>query len=174
MEKCCRICHGGEAPSLESLLLEPCLCSGSVRWIHRGCLKQWQRQCALTAANVGEIQCELCNFFYVHEMGLQPVRDAICDEVCQVLLCCTPLLIIFLLIAVSTELSVGLTAAGALLGLAAVIDVAASFFSSGWGSLGPTLRLLLGRRRGPPTFRTGPGEFCLVCKKDRSLRSVRR
>lgn len=41
------------------------------------------RQCALTAANVGEIQCELCNFFYVHEMGLQPVRDAICDEVCH-------------------------------------------------------------------------------------------
>ena len=36
--KTCRVCHGSDE------LLQPCLCRGSVGWIHRECLKQWQRQ----------------------------------------------------------------------------------------------------------------------------------
>ncbi|CAJ1400033.1 unnamed protein product [Effrenium voratum] len=124
-ERSCRVCHGAEEE-----LLEPCVCAGSVRWIHRRCLNQWQQQC-LSSGTLGTFRCELCGFVYVHEMGIQSRYCAVLTEVSEVLLCCTPLVIIILLIGVTTDLAVGLTAAGAILGLGAACDLAASLVGRG-------------------------------------------
>lgn len=38
-EKTCRICY--EAESAEDIIIEPCECSGSMKYIHEKCLKTW-------------------------------------------------------------------------------------------------------------------------------------
>lgn len=48
----CRICH--ESDSI-SPLLTPCMCSGSLRYVHQMCLQQW-----LTASETNA--CELCKY----------------------------------------------------------------------------------------------------------------
>jgi len=40
-EKTCRICYSGEEDVVENPLIEPCKCSGSVRYIHLACSKAW-------------------------------------------------------------------------------------------------------------------------------------
>ncbi|CAK0825492.1 unnamed protein product, partial [Prorocentrum cordatum] len=37
----CRICLQGDVPQDE--LLAPCACQGSAKWVHAGCLREWQR-----------------------------------------------------------------------------------------------------------------------------------
>ena len=49
-EPCCRVC---QCNSKEEILISPCLCSGSVKWIHESCLIQWMK-CSLKDS------CELC------------------------------------------------------------------------------------------------------------------
>lgn len=46
----CRICHETDAISP---LLTPCMCSGSLRYVHQLCLQKW-----LTASEMNS--CELC------------------------------------------------------------------------------------------------------------------
>lgn len=38
----CRLCLGCEVTEASGPLIAPCLCSGSVRYIHRGCLDSWR------------------------------------------------------------------------------------------------------------------------------------
>lgn len=50
----CRICHCTESPSSGLVkLISPCHCSGSLKYVHHGCLQQW-----LDATN--SQTCELC------------------------------------------------------------------------------------------------------------------
>ena len=49
-EPCCRVCQSN---SKEEALISPCLCSGSVKWIHESCLIKWMK-CSLKDS------CELC------------------------------------------------------------------------------------------------------------------
>ena len=49
-EPCCRVC---QCNSKEEILISPCLCSGSVKWINESCLIQWMK-CSLKDS------CELC------------------------------------------------------------------------------------------------------------------
>lgn len=65
----CRICLT-ETELIEDnklspdILLSPCLCSGTVKWVHRGCLDRWR------AENEGtplEYSCELCHSKYAIE-----------------------------------------------------------------------------------------------------------
>ena len=49
-EPCCRVC---QCNSKEEILISPCLCSGSVKWIHESCLIKWMK-CSLKDS------CELC------------------------------------------------------------------------------------------------------------------
>eukprot|EP00111_Clytia_hemisphaerica_P017887 TCONS_00052913-protein len=49
-EPCCRVCQcNGD----EEILISPCLCSGSVKWIHESCLIQWMKSSLKDS-------CELC------------------------------------------------------------------------------------------------------------------
>ena len=67
-QKICRICYQ-EDDTKENPLIQPCLCSGSLKYIHLNCLKQWigTRSCIRVDNNdycsiflVKEINCELC------------------------------------------------------------------------------------------------------------------
>lgn len=52
----CRVCQCGSEGSEE--LLSPCLCKGSVRWVHRVCLDEWRGVGGRPARRA--TSCELC------------------------------------------------------------------------------------------------------------------
>lgn len=67
-KKICRICFGDETPS-ESPLINPCLCSGGIKYIHLSCLHQWLKTNEVLRSSTNEhcmtctykkISCELC------------------------------------------------------------------------------------------------------------------
>ncbi|ROK15784.1 E3 ubiquitin-protein ligase MARCH8 [Anabarilius grahami] len=62
---CCRICHceGDD----ESPLITPCHCTGSLRFVHQGCLQQWIKSSDTRC-------CELCKYDFIMETKLKPLR----------------------------------------------------------------------------------------------------
>jgi hypothetical protein len=68
----CRICYIEEEDPLNNPLIRPCSCSGSMRYIHLLCLRQWLSSKILVKANtfspidfcttytITQIKCELC------------------------------------------------------------------------------------------------------------------
>lgn len=66
-ERQCRICLSTDD---EEDLISPCLCAGSVRWVHRRCLDEWRAQGIRPNAFA---QCELCQFAYETEARERPV-----------------------------------------------------------------------------------------------------
>ncbi|KTG14266.1 hypothetical protein cypCar_00023286 [Cyprinus carpio] len=62
---CCRICHceGDD----ESLLITPCHCTGSLRFVHQACLQQWIKSSDTRC-------CELCKYDFIMETKLKPLR----------------------------------------------------------------------------------------------------
>ena len=69
--KVCRICYCEEEPleSLENPLVQPCKCSGSLKYIHLNCLKHWLNTKSLFRIESNEnftfflikpVECELC------------------------------------------------------------------------------------------------------------------
>ena len=67
--KYCRICYMEENDSNENPLLNPCICSGSMKFIHYTCLKHWiNNKCYskieinddCSILNVKPVECELC------------------------------------------------------------------------------------------------------------------
>lgn len=73
----CRICHG---TSEDGSFLSPCLCAGSVRFVHTRCLSKWRLQGQQRNARV--THCELCGFQYRYEV----IRSSRCASVSCVLL----------------------------------------------------------------------------------------
>ena len=71
LPKICRICYVEEDPieNLDNPLIQPCKCTGSLKYIHLNCLKQWlnTKSCIKVEKNdkfsmfiVKEVECELC------------------------------------------------------------------------------------------------------------------
>ena len=71
LPKICRICYGEEDPNEDTTnpLVQPCKCSGSLKYIHLNCLKQWlsTKSCLKVEKNVNyslflikRVECELC------------------------------------------------------------------------------------------------------------------
>ena len=65
----CRICYNEEEDEKEDPLVQPCQCSGSLKYIHLKCLKHWiiTRSCMKVEENdccsvflFKEIECEIC------------------------------------------------------------------------------------------------------------------
>lgn len=56
---CCRICleRISQSSATNSEVTSPCKCSGSVKFIHVKCLKEWMKA-------KGSIQCEICHNLY--------------------------------------------------------------------------------------------------------------
>lgn len=72
----CRICHceGDD----ESPLITPCHCTGSLRFVHQGCLQQWIKSSDTRC-------CELCKYEFIMETKLKPlrkVRQLMCLHIC--------------------------------------------------------------------------------------------
>mmetsp|Transcript_73989 Transcript_73989/g.176099 ORF Transcript_73989/g.176099 Transcript_73989/m.176099 type:complete len:366 (-) Transcript_73989:93-1190(-) len=82
----CRICHASEwlddleVPAgsgsvttcyySDAALLSPCLCSGSVGWVHRGCLDHWRSECYQRTEMRRAAFCDVCKFPYRYEAPL--------------------------------------------------------------------------------------------------------
>ena len=63
----CRICHCTESPSSGLVkLISPCQCSGSLKYVHHGCLQQW-----LDATN--SQTCELCKHPFSISVKYKPL-----------------------------------------------------------------------------------------------------
>ena len=65
----CRICYMEEEDGFEDPLVQPCKCSGSLKYIHLKCLKHWifTRSCMKVESNeycsvfvFKEVECEIC------------------------------------------------------------------------------------------------------------------
>jgi len=64
----CRICHCSESPSSGLVkLISPCHCSGSLQYVHHGCLQQW-----LDATN--SQRCELCKHPFSMSVKYKPIH----------------------------------------------------------------------------------------------------
>ncbi|KAJ8013804.1 hypothetical protein DPEC_G00033590 [Dallia pectoralis] len=61
----CRICHceGDD----ENPLITPCHCTGSLRFVHQGCLQQWIKSSDTRC-------CELCKYEFIMQTKLKPLR----------------------------------------------------------------------------------------------------
>ncbi|RUS73541.1 hypothetical protein EGW08_018699 [Elysia chlorotica] len=92
-EASCRICQDGE---LYEKLVSPCLCSGTVGFVHVSCLNTWLQITSRTS-------CELCGFpfpvmrrkapiseYLKHPRANMDLPNLVCDLACLVIL--TPLL----------------------------------------------------------------------------------
>ncbi len=59
----CRICYGDEK-DIDSPLIQPCSCSGTMKYIHFACLQKWLKskvvQKNTIAYSLKQIECELC------------------------------------------------------------------------------------------------------------------
>lgn len=62
----CRICHC-EA-DIDNPLLSPCYCSGSLKYVHQSCLRQW-----LAASDTRS--CELCKFNFILHTKIKPLSE---------------------------------------------------------------------------------------------------
>ncbi|KAK0051042.1 E3 ubiquitin-protein ligase MARCH8 [Biomphalaria pfeifferi] len=62
----CRICHCEGEDS--NKLISPCLCSGSLKFIHLACLQKWIK-------SSDKKSCELCNFEYVMTTKTKPFKQ---------------------------------------------------------------------------------------------------
>ena len=83
----CRICYVEEEDP-ENPLIQPCICSGSMKYIHLSCLKHWisTRSCELIDKTdnccvyiIKEVECELCKTKFPdiinYEGKLYPLLD---------------------------------------------------------------------------------------------------
>ena len=76
-EKICRICLGGDGDESESTednpLFAPCICSGTMKYVHLECMKQWvhnkrhsKETDRVKSYNWKNLECELCKH-KIHE-----------------------------------------------------------------------------------------------------------
>ena len=78
--KVCRICYIEEEDPKENPLLQPCICDGSLKFIHYSCLKQWisTHSCVKLDENencsiylIKPVECELCKTKYPDYINYQ-------------------------------------------------------------------------------------------------------
>uniref|UniRef100_A0A1I8H8D2 RING-CH-type domain-containing protein n=2 Tax=Macrostomum lignano TaxID=282301 RepID=A0A1I8H8D2_9PLAT len=65
----CRICHCPDTdPAGDNPLISPCLCSGSLKYVHRDCLQHWVKSQDIKV-------CELCKFGFVMRVTTKPISE---------------------------------------------------------------------------------------------------
>ena len=90
IKKICRICYAEEEPvsDFNNPLVQPCKCSGSLKYIHLNCLKHWlnTKSCIKVETNdnysiflVKPVECEICKTkfpdFVKHKDNLYEILD---------------------------------------------------------------------------------------------------
>ena len=84
----CRICYIEEEDDKMNPLVQPCICDGSLKYVHLGCLRQWinTQSCVKLDSNdkcsiflVKPVECELCKTkfpdYIKHQNKLYPLLD---------------------------------------------------------------------------------------------------
>ena len=61
----CRICHCEAEPDMP--LISPCVCSGSLAFVHQGCLQRWIKSSDTK-------KCELCKYEFIMESKMKPIN----------------------------------------------------------------------------------------------------
>lgn len=64
----CRICHDSSTDETVGRLIAPCLCDGSLKYVHENCVQRW-----ITISNTKK--CELCHFEYETHTYTKPFKD---------------------------------------------------------------------------------------------------
>ncbi|KAL5963423.1 E3 ubiquitin-protein ligase MARCHF2 [Taenia solium] len=64
----CRICHDSDSNS-KGRLIAPCLCDGSLKYVHEKCIQSWISSCKLES-------CEFCHFVLVKQRLAAPNAEA--------------------------------------------------------------------------------------------------
>ena len=64
----CRICHCEAEPGAP--LISPCVCSGSLKYVHQACLQQWIKSADTKS-------CELCKYDFEMTTRIKPFRKVI-------------------------------------------------------------------------------------------------
>lgn len=60
----CRICWAEQDKTPGGKLVSPCSCAGSVKYVHKRCLKAWQRVLEQNGAYSKTLKCDICNSAY--------------------------------------------------------------------------------------------------------------
>jgi hypothetical protein len=63
----CRICHCERTESNDQTLIRPCLCSGTLMFVHQSCLQKWIKSSDIK-------KCELCQYKFEMEAKVKPFR----------------------------------------------------------------------------------------------------
>lgn len=63
----CRICHCERTESSDQPLIRPCLCSGTLMFVHQSCLQKWIKSSDIK-------KCELCKYQFHMEAKVKPFR----------------------------------------------------------------------------------------------------
>lgn len=61
----CRICHCEAEPDMP--LISPCVCSGSLAYVHQSCLQRWIKSSDTK-------KCELCKYEFIMESKMKPIN----------------------------------------------------------------------------------------------------
>ena len=88
LAKICRICYMEEDSDSKNPLVQPCKCSGSMKYIHLNCLKQWlftksctrlEKKTNFSIFIIKPVECELCKTklpdFIMHNNKLYELLD---------------------------------------------------------------------------------------------------
>jgi hypothetical protein len=67
----CRVCFEGAE---DGMLIAPCLCTGSVQYVHTKCLERWRRD----AGGLNALRCEICHAEYTIQRGKTRRLRALC------------------------------------------------------------------------------------------------
>eukprot|EP00747_Dinoflagellata_sp_TGD_P218840 gnl/TRDRNA2_/TRDRNA2_91042_c0_seq2.p1 gnl/TRDRNA2_/TRDRNA2_91042_c0~~gnl/TRDRNA2_/TRDRNA2_91042_c0_seq2.p1 ORF type:complete len:255 (+),score=21.27 gnl/TRDRNA2_/TRDRNA2_91042_c0_seq2:98-862(+) len=121
VEAFCRVCHLGDTDDANPLL-SPCLCDGSVRYVHRSCLNTWR---VFGASSTGRAaRCELCGLHYRYELRRTSRCEAIRELSCYCAGVSGVVAAVATVVASVSSLRTGFLAAGIGLGLWALRDAA--------------------------------------------------
>eukprot|EP00929_Paragymnodinium_shiwhaense_P097228 TRINITY_DN58996_c0_g1_i1.p1 TRINITY_DN58996_c0_g1~~TRINITY_DN58996_c0_g1_i1.p1 ORF type:complete len:310 (-),score=34.86 TRINITY_DN58996_c0_g1_i1:88-1017(-) len=116
----CRVCHLEDSEEYGPLL-SPCLCDGSVRWVHRGCLDGWRAQGAGLQRRA--TQCELCGFRYIHELRPSSQCEIANAILCRSLCAFLPVVAVTSALGTMTSWKVSVLATAVVFGLWAAADL---------------------------------------------------
>jgi hypothetical protein len=72
--KMCRICHD-TFDSNSNPLISPCLCSGSIKYVHRKCLNSWRY--AHSYDHLNFIRCNICHMRYLIAKKKDPIGSSV-------------------------------------------------------------------------------------------------
>mmetsp|Transcript_8713 Transcript_8713/g.15965 ORF Transcript_8713/g.15965 Transcript_8713/m.15965 type:complete len:371 (+) Transcript_8713:57-1169(+) len=121
----CRVCHctacEDEDEQRCNPLVSPCLCDGSVRWVHRKCLNFWRLQGSARKSRA--TCCELCRVFYLYEVRWIPRRQRMCRLLARNLVVIGSICSAFVILAAVTSSRDSVSVTGCIGFVAAVGDM---------------------------------------------------